>query len=77
MRYVRVLSASRIIQNFPASRNRWGGWGSNPRPADYEKYGPELRVLYLRGYHGTVPPMTLIAPFAWSLGPRTGPRIPW
>jgi hypothetical protein len=17
----------------------WGGWGSNPRPADYEKYG--------------------------------------
>jgi len=19
---------------------RWGGWGSNPRPADYEKYGP-------------------------------------
>jgi hypothetical protein len=18
----------------------WGGWGSNPRPADYEKYGP-------------------------------------
>jgi hypothetical protein len=18
---------------------RWGGWGSNPRPADYEKYG--------------------------------------
>jgi hypothetical protein len=20
----------------------WGGWGSNPRPADYEKYGPTL-----------------------------------
>ena len=19
---------------------RWGGWGSNPQPADYEKYGP-------------------------------------
>jgi hypothetical protein len=18
----------------------WGGWGSNPRPADYENYGP-------------------------------------
>jgi hypothetical protein len=23
---------------------RWGGWGSNPRPADYEKSGPALRV---------------------------------
>ena len=22
----------------------WGGWGSNPRPADYEKYGPVHRV---------------------------------
>jgi hypothetical protein len=21
------------------ARGRWGGWGSNPRPADYEKYG--------------------------------------
>jgi hypothetical protein len=21
----------------------WGGWGSNPRPADYEKSGPALR----------------------------------
>ena len=21
-----------------------GGWGSNPRPADYEKYGPVHRV---------------------------------
>ena len=20
-------------------REQWGGWGSNPRPADYEKYG--------------------------------------
>ena len=19
---------------------RWGGWGSNPRPTDYEKHGP-------------------------------------
>ena len=23
---------------------RWGGWGSNPRPADYEKYGPVHRA---------------------------------
>jgi hypothetical protein len=43
---------------------RWGGWGSNPRPADYEKYGPALRVRYLHGYHGAVPPMALIALFA-------------
>jgi hypothetical protein len=42
----------------------WGGWGSNPRPADYEKYGPALGAHYLHGYHGLVPPMALIAPFA-------------
>jgi hypothetical protein len=41
-----------------------GGWGSNPRPADYEKYGPVHRTHYLHGYHGAVPPMALIAPFA-------------
>ena len=40
---------------------RWGGWGSNPRPADYENYGPALLTLYLHGYHGVVPPMALIA----------------
>ena len=40
---------------------RWGGWGSNPRPADYEKHGPALRVRYLHGYHGVVPPIALIA----------------
>jgi len=22
----------------------WGGWGSNPRPADYENYGPVHRA---------------------------------
>ena len=42
----------------------WGGWGSNPRPADYEKSGPAHRMRYLHGYHGVVPPMALIAPFA-------------
>jgi hypothetical protein len=24
----------------------WGGWGSNPRPADYENSGPMQRALY-------------------------------
>jgi hypothetical protein len=43
---------------------RWGGWGSNPRPADYEKYGPVHRTHYLHGYHGSMPPIALIAPFA-------------
>ena len=42
----------------------WGGWGSNPRPADYEKYGPALWMPYLLGYHGAVPPMALIAQLA-------------
>ena len=42
----------------------WGGWGSNPRPADYENYGPALPTLYLHGYHGAVPPMALIALYA-------------
>ena len=40
------------------------GWGSNPRPADYENYGPALRVRCLHGYHGAVPPMALIALYA-------------
>ena len=39
----------------------WGGWGSNPRPADYEKHGPVHRTHYLHGYHGAVPPMVLSA----------------
>ena len=43
---------------------RWGGWGSNPRPAAYEKYGPAHRTHYLHGYHGAVSPMVLIALFA-------------
>jgi hypothetical protein len=42
----------------------WGGWGSNPRPADYEKPGTALRMHYLHGYHGTMPPMAPTAPFA-------------
>ncbi len=27
----------------------WGGWDSNPGPADYEKYGPAQRTHYLHG----------------------------
>ena len=42
----------------------WGGWGSNPRPADYENYGHVHRTHYLHGYHRAVPPMALIAPLA-------------
>ena len=38
-----------------------GGWGSSPRPADYEKYGSALRVRYLHGYDGVVPPIALFA----------------
>ncbi len=42
----------------------WGGRGSNPRPADYEKCGPVHSAPYLHGYHGAVPLMALIAPIA-------------
>jgi len=31
--------ASRNFSNFYSEHITWGGWGSNPRPADYEKYG--------------------------------------
>ena len=48
----------------PTGFVKWGGWGSNPRPADYEKCGPALWVRYLHGYHGAVPPMTLVEPIA-------------
>src|SRR5436309_7648192 len=42
----------------------WGGWGPNPRPADYEKYGFVQPARWLHGCHGAVPPIALIAPFA-------------
>jgi hypothetical protein len=32
----------------------WGGWGSNPRPADYEKHGFVHRARELHEYHGAV-----------------------
>ena len=47
-----------------AGESEWGGWGSNPRPADYEKRAPVLPVRYLHGYHRVVPQIALIAPFA-------------
>ena len=37
------------------------GLGSNPRPADYEKYGFVHRARYLHGYDGVVPPTALSA----------------
>ena len=51
----------RSSQRLTGSFAEWGGWGSNPRPADYENYGPALPTLYLHGYHGAVPPMAPIA----------------
>jgi hypothetical protein len=38
--------------------------GLEPTTADYENYGPALPTLYLHGYNGVAPPMTLIAPLA-------------
>jgi hypothetical protein len=38
------IPASRDVLNLCSSDMRWGGWGSNPRPADYEKYGLTLRM---------------------------------
>jgi hypothetical protein len=34
----------------------WGGWGSNPRLADYEKPGLALRVRWLHGCHRSTLP---------------------
>jgi hypothetical protein len=55
----------------------WGGWGSNPRPADCEKYGPAHRMHYLHGYHEAVPlmaPIALFAPIAQSTNRSTAKR---
>jgi hypothetical protein len=60
-----------------------GRVGLEPTTGGYEKYGPALRVRYLHGYHGVVPPMTLIAPFArvarstnWSTPYHRDHRMP-
>jgi len=34
--------------------SEWGGWGSNPRPTDYEKYGLLHEALYLHRWHGSL-----------------------
>ena len=51
----------------------WGGWGSNPRPADYEKPGCPRRTHYQHGYN-VVPlmaPTALVAPMARSTSRST------
>jgi hypothetical protein len=72
---VHASPGSQAIWNFLAGQMWWGGWGSNPRPADYEKYGPALRVRYLHGYHGVVPPTALSALVA-QMGGRSTNRPP-
>jgi hypothetical protein len=32
------------VKDLGCASGEWGGWGSNPRPADYEKYGPAHRT---------------------------------
>jgi hypothetical protein len=56
--------ANRTFSNFYSDYITWSGWGSNPRPADYENYGHVHRTHYLHGYHRAVPLMALIALFA-------------
>jgi hypothetical protein len=56
--------ASRTVSNVIQVTLRWGGWGSNPRPADYGNYGHVHSTHYLHGYHRAVSPMALIAPLA-------------
>ena len=41
-----------------------GRVGLEPTIGGYEKYGRMHRARKLHGYHGVVPPMALIAPFA-------------
>jgi hypothetical protein len=67
-----IVAAAKILrarhscrpQGFNGNFENWGGWGSNPRPVDYEKHGLVHRTHHLHGYHGAVPPMALIALFA-------------
>jgi hypothetical protein len=35
------------FSNLYSGHITWGGWGSNPRPADYEKSGPAQHVRCL------------------------------
>jgi hypothetical protein len=73
-RSIPPVLASRIFSNLYSDSVTWGGWGSNPRPADYEKSGSAHRTHCLHGYHGAVPPMPRLHWLHRWLGPRTGPR---
>src|SRR5208282_3161297 len=68
LRNLSSVIASRNFSDLYSARITWGGWGSNPRPADYEEPVVTLRTRYLHGYYGVAPPITLIAPFAQVSG---------
>ena len=51
LRAIPPLLANRDFQNFYSNSVTWDGWGSNPRPADYEKPGLTLWARCLHGYH--------------------------
>ena len=51
-----VDPCQQVLLNVYTDMVTWGRWGSNPRPADYEKSGPPLPTLYLHGYREAVPP---------------------
>src|ERR1700722_10707219 len=53
-----------------------GRWGSNPRPADYEKYGPAHRTHYLHGYREAAP-LIVTSPKAPRLRPRRCRKRRW
>jgi hypothetical protein len=79
---------SRTISNFIQLILRWGWWGSNPRPADYEKYGPMLhaplaaqmaRAIALMALAHLTPTMTAIGRMLdglLGLARPPGPRRP-
>jgi hypothetical protein len=62
VRPMQLTLASPDISNVYTDGLKWGGLGSNPRPADYEKSGPALRALCLHRYHEVLPPVAQIAP---------------
>jgi hypothetical protein len=41
---VSAMQPDSDISNIYTSKSWLGGWGSNPRPADYEEYGPTHRA---------------------------------
>jgi hypothetical protein len=60
---------TRDISNVSTGQDGWCGWGSNSRPADYEKPGRVRRTHYLHGYDRVVPlmaPIAVVAPMVRS-----------